>query len=116
MSVILSLKWQKSFSDIFFNNFKTQPSQPPPKVSKIPHENISPTPRGHAFLFSFVPVLVNPRNSPLPVVGNETAPCTADRYVFKCQKIFKIGSSNLKRSFAKSWPLFANMGEKKRLL
>jgi hypothetical protein len=32
---------------------------------------------------------------------------------FKCQKIFKIGSSNLKRSFAKSGPLFANMGKKK---
>ena len=27
---------------------------------------------------------------------------------FKCQKIFKIGSCNLKRSFAKSGPLFAN--------
>ena len=32
---------------------------------------------------------------------------------FKCQKIFKIGSSNLKRSYAKRGPPFANMGEKK---
>ena len=34
---------------------------------------------------------------------------------FKCQKIFKIGSSNLKRSFRKSGPLFWKYGRKNHL-
>jgi len=32
---------------------------------------------------------------------------------FNCQKISKIGSSNLKRSFCKSGPFLQNMGKKK---